>query len=668
MKQLSIRQLMVISALLVVIPLSIGSVVVILGDSALREAESQQQSLEEANRAFKDVRYNLVQIQQFLTDAAATGNTAEDYKEADANRLEAYGHLDRLAVLLPKEAEFIQAVKAQINQMYQIGQKMVEVYIHQGRDAGNLIMQSPNGGFDSITEALDKKLNTIAGTLAKSSNDASLEQRAMLRNTFIINITVVMVAILLVLFGNFYVYRQLVRILGGEPGYAKDVASSIADGDLSLTVQNRSSDGSNSLLGVMRIMSDKLAGYLRQIDAETKQMAQSSYQISDISQNIASRSQREQDHSNEVRQATSDLSHTAESVRSIAQKVSEHADQARNSAQLSMVTMRSNIEEMGHAVTEALSAEAKIISLGEANQKIQVITQTIATITEQTNLLALNAAIEAARAGEHGRGFAVVADEVRKLAQHAGKATDEITSIIGNLNKLVQENTQAVQGIIRRTRAGMDTAGQANESIATLVTDIDNNVAAAHQISEVSGQQMEKLANLQAQLETLLTTLEDNALKVHTTGAISQDLYRVTEQLRGIMKQFKFDPNWEVDVSDNELRKAPRVKKNLLVQVVEGLKVRDTITVDFSMTGLQLRVPMALQAKDNGSMSLRLQVPHDSIEAYTQQVPLEIGGKVLWLRETDEGVLYGVEFNAMNTKQREQLEQCFAFYSQSPKY
>jgi methyl-accepting chemotaxis protein len=379
-------------------------------------------------------------------------------------------------------------------------------------------------------------------------------------------------------------------------------------------------------------------------------------------------SQQEQDHSTEVRQATSDLSQTVESVRQIVQTVNEQADQARLSAHQGVSTMRSNIEEMGHAVAEAHEAEAKIAALGEANQKIQAITQTITNITEQTNLLALNAAIEAARAGEHGRGFAVVADEVRKLAQHAGKATGEISAIIGSLNLLIQENTHSVQSIIARTHVGMEKAEQANQAILSIIQDIDSNVAAAQKISQVSLEQMNKLENLESRLGTLLSTLSENSLKVHTTGAISLDLYRVTEKLRDLMKQFSFDLNCQSPQIENEKRKHPRVRKNLLVQVVEGTRLRDAITVDFSMTGLQLRVPLPLDAKVVDHVTLRLQLPHDSIDSYSNQTPLEIRGNVLWVRNTTDGELYGIQFSHVDHKQKEQLHNCFIFYSQSPTY
>jgi len=454
--------------------------------------------------------------------------------------------------------------------------------------------------------------------------------------------------------------------LGGKTEEVARIVRSVSNGDLNLRVAPDVVPA--SVLGSMQAMVDELTQHMRAIDVESKQIAQSSYQISEISEKIVESSQKEQTHSEEVREATVALVETSASVRELSDMVSSRADQARDSAKEGMQAVRSNMEEMTQVISEVEIADAKIQELSEANKQIHVIVQTIASITDQTSLLALNAAIESARAGEQGRGFAVVADEVRKLAQNASNATTEISGLIDNLTSLVAENTKVMRKVIERARISMKKAEGTNVAIEHIGKVIDDNVEVAHRISVVSSEQQTKLEALQVRLGALSDTLADNAMKVHTTGAIGQDLFHVTEHLRQLIQHFRFDSNW-VDVPiANEHRKVPRISNHLLVRLDDQGSEREAITADFSLSGMRLRVPQPLKSNASDTLRMRIMMPADGLDEYEHQNPLEISGRVLWTRDSDEGVLYGVEFQAVGAQQSEQLARCFAFFNHKPTY
>ncbi|KJV25144.1 hypothetical protein VI06_19805 [Aquitalea magnusonii] len=655
---------MIRGALLVALLLLTGSVISLWTNTLQRRADDQVQVYSQASLIFKETRYNIVQIQQFLTDAAATGVGADDYRDAESNRLLAMQNLDTLQKLLPEQADAVSQLKPLVQGLHQTGVRMAETYINQGRDAGNAIMKAKGSGFDDSTEAINQHLDKLAATLVQKSRETSIAKEKISDNTLLVNVLIAILTILSVLLISRLQYRRLIKTLGGEPAYAASIASAIAGGNLAVQIVDQSGDA-NSLLASMREMTAQLTLHMRQIDLGTKQVAQSSYQISDISDHISDTTQAEQDHSAEVRQATSDLAQTAGQVLQMALQVGENADKARQSAHQGMEAMRDNIQEMGMGVAQAQDAETKILALGEANQKIQLITQTIAGITEKTNLLALNAAIEAARAGEQGRGFAVVADEVRKLAQDAARSTDEITQIIASLGQLIQENTVSVQGIISRTHLGMERAEQASATIGSLVADIEGNVDVAKLIGQASQEQMLRIDSMRAQLEVLLNTMSENAYKVHTTSVISQVLYQASTSLRNIMEQFQFDQSVMVQPAENENRKLPRLQQHILVQVQHGGQWRDAITEDFSLSGLRLRLPVALGLPQGSRMQLLILMPYDSIEEYRSQAPLEMEARVMWVQTKDSGEAYGLEFLTRGAKQQAALKSCFAFFKQS---
>src|SRR5579883_96827 len=148
------------------------------------------------------------------------------------------------------------------------------------------------------------------------------------------------------------------------------------------------------------------------------------------------------------------------------------ADAARQASQVAQSggqAVQDTISSMSRIQEQVASSSAKVAELGAKGQEIGAIIETIDQIAEQTNLLALNAAIEAARAGEHGKGFAVVADEVRKLAERATQATKEIGSLIGSVRSGVDDAVTAMEAATREVRAGATQSQEAGTALAQIL-------------------------------------------------------------------------------------------------------------------------------------------------------------------------------------------------------
>ena len=456
------------------------------------------------------------------------------------------------------------------------------------------------------------------------------------------------------------------RRLGGGTDEVTRIVRSVSNGELA--IEPSRAHRPSSVLGSVHTMVDTLSAHMRAVDHESKQIAQSSYQIAEISQRIVEVSSKEEKDSEEVRIAMQALAETTALVLELSQSVSNSADETRKTALEGIDAGERNIQEMSAVISEVGIAEAKIGQLTDANRQIQAIVKTIAQITDQTNLLALNAAIEAARAGEAGRGFAVVADEVRKLAQNAGQATKEISTIIGNLSSLVAENTEVMQRVIVRTRTSMQKADDSKAAIERIAQVVDQNAGVAHQISSVSSEQKDKLEAVQQRLLTLTETLTANALKVHTTGSIGQDLFKVTERLRELIEHFHFDQTTSAAQTNNDKRQAPRYENHLLVYIDDQGSEREGLTVDLSMTGMRLRVAAPLVVALHKKVKLSLRVPEAERSSFINNKPLVLSGQLLWRKDTDEGNFYGVEFINLNEDQEDRLEGCFAFYNQQPTF
>lgn len=220
-----------------------------------------------------------------------------------------------------------------------------------------------------------------------------------------------------------------------------------------------------------------------------------------------------------------------------AQTGAERATNAAETAQRGVSTVETTIKGMEAIKAKVGLSAQKVQEMGQRSDQIGSIVETIDDIASQTNLLALNAAIEAARAGEHGKGFAVVADEVRKLAEKSAQATKEIGVLIKNIQQTVAEAVQAMEDGAREVEAGAlqaDTAGQALYSILQAVE------AVVHQVEQISGAAAGMDASskqLIAAMDTVSAVVEENTAATEEMAASSGEIDRLIAGIASVSEE-----------------------------------------------------------------------------------------------------------------------------------
>ena len=443
--------------------------------------------------------------------------------------------------------------------------------------------------------------------------------------------------------------------------------AAVEQGDLTSEVRRTSHDEIGVLESSFNSMLASLNGIMREINESGRHMGQSAYQIVALSNEIAENGKKEEARSHQVTEATRELQSISNSVHELAEGAMAQARATADKAQEGMASVQSNLETMRTTRAEVSAVSEHVAELDDATQRIYGIVDSIATIAEQTNLLALNAAIEAARAGEQGRGFAVVADEVRSLAARTTTSSGEINDIIASLGEKMTRARNGVASVVDHVDAAQQKAEATNEVIRTMDEYVGQTADANTRISESSNDQVEQLNALQESLDQFFETLNQNSMKVENTANIGDTMFQLTERMNRMMEGFRFDNEAKpMPRAAEEKRAMPRTRNHLLLRVCQGDAAYEGISQDLSMSGIRLLLKEPLASRQ--PIQVKLYLPYEDVDSYSKQTPLVLDGEVMHEDLQDQQYGYGVRFINLGPKQRESLRYCFEFFNKAPEF
>ncbi len=440
----------------------------------------------------------------------------------------------------------------------------------------------------------------------------------------------------------------------------------VEKGDLTKGVTISSQDELGVLEQSFNEVLNSLNHIMREVDASGKEMEQSAYQIAKISHEIAEVGHMEQKRSAEVSLVTEQLQDISANVQTQAHGATIRAKMTVDRAREGIRMVQKNISEMESTAHQVNEAVMSISELEKSTAQIHAIIATIKEIAEQTNLLALNAAIEAARAGEQGRGFAVVADEVRKLAERTTKSASEVSDIIGQLGGKVQQVTASMNMVVDKVHENQKVAGETATVIEHMAKEVAETASANTGISNASGNQITNVNLLQKTLTQLFATLNENSVKVDTTAAIGESLHKVSSSLNKLMSGFSFDSVNVIEPAQHEQRTFPRITNRLLVQVKQGKNLFECSSLDFSLTGMRLALNEKLD--DQLSLEMELFLPQDNLEHYEKQIPLKLRGHINWQRPLDGKNQCGIAFDDVTEVANRKMRECFEHFNKTPEF
>lgn len=332
--------------------------------------------------------------------------------------------------------------------------------------------------------------------------------------------------------------RNIIRTLGGDPTEATAISKRIAAGDLSAQV-NYDRNNPDSLLANISTMQDTLRAMIRTIIGNAEQVAAAADRLFNASEEVADKTRRQSDAASSMAASVQEMAVSIDQVKENAREAHSISEEAGSISEEGAAVIHSAASEM-RKISEAVQSSTAIVEeLGRQSDQITSIVNTIRDIADQTNLLALNAAIEAARAGEQGRGFAVVADEVRKLAERTSLSTKEIAEMVGKIQGGTRSAVGSMQAGVNQVTHGVELANRAGDSIerirdgAQRVTQVVNGIS--YSIAEQSSASNE----IAHQLETIAQVSEESATAVRRTADAARELHSLSASLHKAVAEFK---------------------------------------------------------------------------------------------------------------------------------
>jgi methyl-accepting chemotaxis protein len=421
------------------------------------------------------------------------------------------------------------------------GTELVQIYSKTLRDGGgkgfaSYLWNKP--GVDGPQPAMAYMMTTprwgwVVGTSVYLDDVSAAMRQEMLRLGLQLAVVVAVLSLL-----GVWMIRSVLKELGGEPAATAAVVRRIAAGHLHEPVPVAKGD-QDSLLAAVAQMQDSLRQLVREIADGSASLSQMAGQISHNAHAVA-------DGSGEQSAAASQMACSLEQMSDSVERISSQTEDAREMAQRSGQLSNDGGEVIARAVGEIShineavdQAAVRLDALSQKSQSISVIMQVIKEVADQTNLLALNAAIEAARAGEQGRGFAVVADEVRKLAERTTNATEEIAGMISDIQAGSGDSHAHMHEAVSRLKAGLSLASQAGEEVGHIRHSAGQVVAAVNDISLAIRAQSSANQDIALQVERIADSASANASAAQRASDAIEELHTLADQLGQMVARFK---------------------------------------------------------------------------------------------------------------------------------
>jgi methyl-accepting chemotaxis protein len=378
-------------------------------------------------------------------------------------------------------------------------------------------------------------MNRLMQGKTDEAKNTSEKNSEVARAASLLMMVAVAVGVILAVAGGLFIARAITAPLRT----AVSKANAIGAGDLTVAIEADSTDETGQLLATLGKMAANLRGIMAQVADTSDQVAASSNQLHATSDQIATGAEEVASQAGTVATAGEEMSATSNDIAQSCQHAAEGARRASQTAQNGAVVVEKTVQVMGQIAAKVQETARTVETLGERSDQIGAIIGTIEDIADQTNLLALNAAIEAARAGEQGRGFAVVADEVRALAERTTRATREI----GDMIKAIQSETKgavlAMDEGVQQVESGTQEAARSGEALQEILQQINDVAMQIHQVATAAEEQTATTSEISSNIVQITQVVQQTSQGAHESAQAAARLRNNADELQRLVRQFR---------------------------------------------------------------------------------------------------------------------------------
>ncbi|WP_225216006.1 methyl-accepting chemotaxis protein [Psychrobacillus faecigallinarum] len=556
--------------------LIIFSVLIIILFSMLLLTSGNMQSSQKELETFMnvDIKEQLM-VNQLSADIAKLSNAEQSYiitgksnymtsyrsyKDAIITR---FKELEAIYKNRPEELKKVTTINEHFNTYLQYSERALSLRDKNGFEAAQKLVNAGNGR--TAMSHVDVQIEAMNEVLAKKNANQITLLEEKNQNSLYLFIGLTIFSVLLTLIFGILLFNSIKRSTYSINRSILDIAQ--AGGDLTRRVKVRTKDEFAEIASNTNVLIASIADLVKRVSLLTENVSASGQQLMASSDDTSITIQSIADSTNEIAsgseqtlksmtlaiQKMNSLEEATRYLNDDAQAVKSATDNMTSAARLGVKSVQHSSNVMLDIEETMANTSQTVQALGVKSYEITSIIKTITAIAEQTNLLALNAAIEAARAGEHGRGFAVVADEVRKLAEQSQNAAKEVTGIVTSIQSevtsIVKQNHEGVESVIK----GVEVANETNASLEQIMKNTEETISIIDKMVNQIGQTLEFSQEVAASFIEVTHIAENTASNTESSAAAAEqgsaamqeinasavELSHQADELRKVVNEFK---------------------------------------------------------------------------------------------------------------------------------